>query len=47
MSFYGKLLALSTNAKLGFQGLLGTNTLAYMPTVLVTKTKKFYNINTN
>jgi hypothetical protein len=41
MSFYGKLLALSTNAKLGFQGLLGTNTLAYLPAVLVTKTKSF------
>jgi hypothetical protein len=39
-----RLLALSTNIRLGWKGLPGTNVLAYYEKSLLTAVKKFYNI---
>jgi hypothetical protein len=40
-SLYGRLLALTTNIRLGLKGLLGTNTLAYYEHSLIMDAKCF------
>ncbi len=45
-SSLGYCLVLPTNIRVGRKGLPGTNTLAYLVQLTVTKEKKFYNIET-